>query len=108
MSSTHSLLFIGCTIAALILVLLCLIRAIKGPRLVDRIMAVNMMGTLIVVTIILSSIFLGETSLLDIGMIYVALSFIAVIVLAEVYIGNHRRNKYYKDGEGKEGIEDDR
>ena len=95
MINTHSAFFMLCILAGSVMLFFCMIRAIRGPRLVDRIMAINMIGTLTIATIAIVSVYLNESSLLDIGLIYVTLSFIAVIVLTEVYIGNYRKRKYY-------------
>ena len=67
--------------------LLCLLRAIKGPRVADRIVAANMMGTMVMVIIGILSLFLGEGYLMDICIIYALISFLAVIVLTKVYTG---------------------
>ena len=65
----------------------CLIRAIKGPRIADRIVAVNMMGTMVMVIMTAMSLMLTEDYLVDISLIYAMISFIAVVVITKVYIG---------------------
>lgn len=78
-------------IAALIIFALlafaCLLRAVKGPAVADRLMAVNMMGTIVIVMIGILAILLKEGYLIDICIIYAMISFLAVIVLTKVYIG---------------------
>lgn len=76
----------------------CLIRAIRGPRIADRIVAVNMMGTMIMVTIAIMSLLLGQGYLVDICLIYAMISFLAVIVLTKMYIGIYEE-KQQKDEE---------
>lgn len=76
----------------------CLIRAIRGPRIADRIVAVNMMGTMIMVTIAVMSLLLGQGYLVDICLIYAMISFLAVIVLTKMYIGIYEE-KQLKDEE---------
>ena len=73
----------------------CLIRAVKGPRMADRIVAVNMMGTMVMVIIAVMSFLLKENYLVDICLIYAMVSFLAVVVLSKVYVGifeDMRRN----------------
>lgn len=70
-----------------IMLLLCLIRAIKGPKIADRMVAVNMMGTMIMVMIAVLALLLGEGYLVDICIIYAAISFLAVVVLTKVFMG---------------------
>ena len=85
---------LGAIIVAAALTLLCLVRAIRGPKLADRIMAVNMIGTMTIVIIILLSILLGEGMILDVALIYAVISFVAVIVLTQIYIGIYREKKH--------------
>ena len=67
-----------------------LIRVIKGPRLADRIMGVNMVGTMADVIIIMLSIILNEGWLLDVAILYTLISFLSVIVLTKVYMGVYK------------------
>ena len=80
-----------------LLLFACLIRAIRGPRIADRVIAVNMMGTLVVIAICVLAFLMGEDYLVDVAMIYTMLSFLAVVVLTKVYMGiyreKHRRQK---------------
>ncbi len=67
--------------------LLCLIRAVIGPRVADRIMAVNMMGTMVIVAISILAVMMQEGYLVDVALIYAMISFLAVIVISKVYMG---------------------
>ena len=70
-----------------LLLFACLVRAVKGPRETDRIVAVNMMGTMVIVMIAVFALLLKQEYLLDICLIYAMISFLAVIVLTKVYTG---------------------
>lgn len=70
-----------------LMVVLCLIRAIIGPRIADRLVAVNMMGTMVMVIISVLAVLINEGYLVDICLIYAMISFLAVVVLTKVYIG---------------------
>ena len=83
----HSWIFISILIFLAILLLFCLIRAIKGPTIADRVVAVNMMGTMVMVIIAMLAVYMGEGYLLDICLIYALISFLAVVVLTKVYSG---------------------
>ena len=54
----------GLTVAVMaalaVLSILCLIRCIRGPRISDRVLAVNMIGTLTIVMVCVLVIALGE------------------------------------------------
>ena len=80
----------------------CLIRAVKGPRVGDRLVAVNMMGTIIMVLICVTAFKLKEDYLIDVAIIYAILSFLANVMLSKVYIGVHIENKMKKQGKEEE------
>lgn len=73
--------------------LLCLMRAIKGPKIADRIVAINMMGTMTMVIIAILAVKLNEGYLVDICIIYAMISFLAVTLLAKVYMGVYKERK---------------
>lgn len=87
------------------LLIICLIRAVKGPQVADRLMAVNMMGTMVMVMISVLALLLNEGYLVDICLIYAMISFLAVVVLSKVYIGIYEERVRKKNGE--EGISHD-
>ena len=92
----YHVLFVAALIFLAIMVVLCLIRAIIGPKVGDRIVAINMMGTMIMVIIAILASMLGEGYLVDICIIYAMISFLAVIVLTKVYMGVYRQKKEEK------------
>lgn len=89
----YGIFFAGILIILAVLILLCLIRAVIGPRIADRIVAVNMMGTMVIVMIAILALWLGEGYLVDICIIYAMISFLAVIVLTKVYMGVYVEKK---------------
>lgn len=94
-------LFIGLLILLSFMLLICLIRAVKGPRVADRLMAVNMMGTMVMVMISVLALLLKEGYLVDICLIYAMVSFLAVVVISKVYIGIYEERQHnLKTGEG--------
>lgn len=92
-----------CLIILAVLVILCLIRAIIGPRIADRVVAVNMMGTMVIVIISILSVMLNEGYLMDVCIIYAMISFLAVIVLTKVYMGVYLEKKSSSNKE--QGVE---
>ncbi len=91
------------TILVILAVMLfpCLIRAVKGPRIADRLVSVNMMGTMVMVMIAILALMLDEGYLVDICLIYAMISFLSVVVLSKVYIGI-----YEEDAEAEGGMSD--
>ena len=84
---TAALIFLG------FMLLLCLIRAVRGPRVADRLVAGNMMGTMVMVRIAILALLLQEGYLVDICIIYAMISFLAVIVLTKVYMGVYQETR---------------
>lgn len=89
------------------MLLICLIRAVKGPRVADRLMAVNMMGTMVMVMISILALLLKEGYLVDLCLIYAMISFLAVVVISKVYIDIYEERQHdLKNQEG--GVTDER
>ena len=82
-----------------VLLLCCLVRAIIGPRIADRVIAINMMGTLIVIIICVLSFLMHEGYLVDVALIYVMLSFLAVVLLTKIYMGVYREKRRREEDE---------
>lgn len=93
--------FVTLLIILSFMLLVCLIRAVKGPRVADRLMAVNMMGTMVMVMISILALLLKEGYLIDICLIYAMISFLSVVVLSKVYIGIYEEKHHnQEDTEG--------
>lgn len=76
-----------------VLLFMCLVRAIIGPKIADRIVSVNMMGTITIVIIAILTVLLDEGYLADICIIYAMISFLAVVVLTTIYMGIYHKRK---------------
>ena len=90
MNNLYEILYTAALVIIGLLVIACLVRAIRGPRIADRVIAANMIGTLVVITICILSFVMNEGYLIDIAMIYTMLSFLAVVLLTKVYMGIYR------------------
>lgn len=101
--------YITVLIVLALMLFTCLIRAVRGPRIADRIVAVNMMGTMVMVMIAVLSLLLGEGFLVDICLIYALVSFLAVTVISKVYIGVYAEKRHQLQsgsaGKSEEGDE---
>jgi multicomponent Na+:H+ antiporter subunit F len=87
--------FSAAAIAILVTMGLALARALLGPTVYDRILAVNMFGTKTVLLIAVYAFLSGRTDILDIALVYALINFIGVVaVLKLVEHGN-----FYTDGE---------
>ena len=80
-----------------LLALVCLVRCILGPRISDRVMAINMIGTLTIIMVVVFTVYLKEAYLADIALIYAMISFLSVVVLCKVYTGIYRESKHEQE-----------
>lgn len=80
-------------VVLVVLDFLCLIRAIRGPRIADRIVAINMISTITIGIIMVLVMMLGQGGLADVALIYALIGFLAVVVLCKVYMGIALENR---------------
>ena len=97
MNNLYEILYTVALVIIGLLVIACLVRAIRGPRIADRVIAVNMMGTLIVIAICILAFMMSEGWLVDVAMIYTMLSFLAVVLLTKVYMGIYREKRRQRE-----------
>lgn len=89
--------YIAVLVILAVMLFACQLHAVRGPRIADRIVAVNMMGTMVMVMIAVLSLLLGEGYLIDICLIYAMVSFLAVTIITKVYMGVYAEAKQLKD-----------
>lgn len=98
MTQVYTTLFTAALLILGALMIACLVRAILGPRIADRLVSINMTGTIAIMIIALLSVMLDEGYLVDIAIIYAMLSFLAVVVLVKVFIGIYMANRKKRGG----------
>ncbi len=91
--NVKNMVYTGALIILAVMLMLCLLRAVLGPRIADRLVAVNMMSTMVMVMIAVLSLKMQEGYLVDICLIYAMISFLAVVVITKVYMGVYRERK---------------
>jgi len=89
----YKALFTGCLPVLAGCLLVSMIRSARGPEICDRILSVNMIGTVVSAGILILGALLDEAWLFDITLIYVLISFLAVAILAAVYIKRKKEEK---------------
>lgn len=94
----------GAAIVLAVLIIASIIRSVIGPKISDRIIAVNMTGTMVISVIAVLSVYLDENYLVDVCLIYAMISFLGVVVLCKVYTGVYLQRKGRKADMG--AIED--
>ena len=104
----YQLLFGFALLVLTVLTLLCLARCVLGPRISDRVLAINIVGTITVIMVSLFVVLLSEGYLADIALVYSMLSFLAVILLSKVYTGIYYERKHEEEllAAEKQGEED--
>ena len=102
MREAYGLLYNAALVILGLLLIACLVRAIRGPRIADRIIAINMTGTIVVIAICVLAFLMGEDYLVDVAMIYTMLSFLSVVVLTKVYMGVYREKRRRAEKEGED------
>lgn len=75
--------FLVAAAAFIVLAIAMFYRAIVGPTMQDRVLAVNVLGTNTVVVLGLLSVGFGEPSLLDIALIYALLNFLMAVAISK-------------------------
>ena len=93
MKNCYQLMYNAAFVVLGILLFLCLIRSIRGPRITDRIVAVNMICTIVTIIICVLALAMGEGYLVDVALIYTMLGFLAVVLLTKVYMGVYLEKK---------------
>ncbi|MDT8409645.1 MAG: monovalent cation/H+ antiporter complex subunit F [Wenzhouxiangellaceae bacterium] len=63
---------------------LALIRALKGPTVFDRIVAVNVFGTKTVLIVALITAINGNDDLIDVALVYALINFIAIVAVLKL------------------------
>lgn len=102
LETTYHFLFIGILMVLGIMLFLCLLRACMGPTVADRLVSINMMGTMVMVIIATLAVMMEEGYLVDICIIYAMISFLAVIVLSKVIMGVKKEEEIGEAPKGKE------
>lgn len=73
--------FVAAMIGVLATMLLALVRALKGPTVYDRVLAVNMFGTKTVLLLSVIGFLTGRPDFLDLGLVYALINFIGTIAI---------------------------
>lgn len=93
----YDYLFWGVLAALAVCVIAVLVYILKARLTVDRIIGINLVGTLVVIIICALTYILSEDYLADIAVIYVVMSFIAVMMLCRIYINLYDRRRKEKE-----------
>ena len=77
--------YAAAAIAIMLTMCLAIVRALLGPTVYDRIMAVNMFGTKTVLIVAVIAFITGRYDLLDIAVAYALINFIGVVAVLKFF-----------------------
>jgi len=77
--------YTAAAVAILVTMVLAITRAMLGPTVYDRILAVNMFGTKTVLIIAAIAFMSGRPDLLDIALVYALINFIGIVAVLKFF-----------------------
>ena len=81
--------FTAASIAILVTMILALLRALIGPSVYDRVLAVNMFGTKTVLLLSVVAFLYGRPDFLDLALAYALINFIGVLAVLQFFQNRH-------------------
>ena len=93
MERVRDWILIGGAVVLTLLILAALVRAVLGPRFTDRIVAVNVISTLVVAELVLLSVQMEADFLVDVALVFSLLGFLAVVVVSRLVTIRRRRRR---------------
>lgn len=102
-TQAYELLYTFALIGVALLLCVMLFRSVKSPGVTDRLLSINMIGTLVIAGLLILSRLLREAWLLDVALIYTMISLVSVLILARVLIPPNPRRKRFRDEPDPDG-----
>lgn len=98
-----NLLLVAASLAIMTTMALALARALLGPTIFDRILAVNMFGTKAVLLVAVFAFVSGRPDVLDIALLYSLLNFVGVVAALRLVergkdYADHKKPEINKEG----------
>ena len=92
--------YIVAAAAIVVTMTLAIVRALRGPTVYDRVLAVNTFGTCTVLIISVVAFFTGRPDFIDLALVYALISFIGTIAVLKFFeYGNLSRPYATRRGE---------
>ena len=76
---------LACMIALGISILIALIRVILGPTAFDRVLAVNSIGTIVIIGVVVHGFIMERPEFVDIAILYAILNFIGTFAVLKLF-----------------------
>ena len=99
----YQTLYTSALLVIALLLAVMLVRCAMSPGITDRILTINMIGTLVITGIVILSRLLRENWLIDVALIYTMISLVSILILTRVYVpSNPKRKPFRQEGSGEE------
>lgn len=85
------MIYLAAIVAIAVTMCLALVRALKGPSVYDRVLAVNMFGTKTVLLLAVASFAMGRPDFVDLALAYALINFIGVLAVLEFFYARRSR-----------------
>ena len=89
--------YIIVSIAILITMVLALVRALMGPSVYDRVLAVNVFGTKTVLLLSVVAFLYGRPDFLDLALAYALINMVGILAVLEYFQNRVRRKSKAND-----------
>lgn len=103
----YQTLYTAALLAIAVLLAVMLVRCAREPGITDRVLSINMIGTLVTAGIVILSQLLQEGFLVDVALIYTMISFVSILILTRVYVPEDPERRPFsrkdEEGDGKNG-----
>jgi multicomponent Na+:H+ antiporter subunit F len=83
--------YIVVSIAILVTMVLALVRALKGPTVYDRVLAVNVFGTKTVLLLSVIAFLYGRPDFLDLALAYALINMVGILAVLEFFQNRCRK-----------------
>ncbi|WP_226991150.1 monovalent cation/H+ antiporter complex subunit F [Paraglaciecola psychrophila] len=89
--------YIIVSIAILVTMVLALVRALMGPSVYDRVLAVNVFGTKTVLLLSVIAFLYGRPDFLDLALAYALINMVGILAVLEFFQNRARKESSSKD-----------
>ncbi|MFT4941708.1 MAG: multicomponent Na+:H+ antiporter subunit F [Paraglaciecola sp.] len=89
--------YIIVSIAILVTMVLALVRALMGPSVYDRVLAVNVFGTKTVLLLSVIAFLYGRPDFLDLALAYALINMVGILAVLEFFQNRARKKSRSKD-----------
>jgi multicomponent Na+:H+ antiporter subunit F len=77
--------YLAVSLAILVTMVLALVRALRGPSVYDRVLAVNMFGTKTALLLSVIAFLLGRPDFLDLALAYALINLVGILAVLEFF-----------------------